>query len=91
MDPKLQDYLNTHPTEAQTILETLCRQPSIAAENLGMGEATDLVESLLSEAGFETQQLKVEGAPAAVFDEAGYSQFRRVAETPFNIVYEARA
>ena len=28
--------------------------------------------------------------PSAVFDEAGYSQFRRVAETPFNIVYEAR-
>ena len=28
---------------------------------------------------------------SAVFAEAGYSQFRRVAETPFNIVYEARA
>ena len=28
---------------------------------------------------------------AAVFAEAGYSQFRRVSETPFNIVYEARA
>jgi SAM-dependent methyltransferase len=26
---------------------------------------------------------------SAVFAEAGYSQFRRVAETPFNIVYEA--
>ena len=28
---------------------------------------------------------------SAVFAEAGYSQFRRVAETPFNLVYEARA
>ncbi len=28
---------------------------------------------------------------SAVFTEAGYSHFRRVAETPFNIVYEARA
>jgi 2-polyprenyl-3-methyl-5-hydroxy-6-metoxy-1,4-benzoquinol methylase len=27
---------------------------------------------------------------AAVFGEAGYSHFRRAAETPFNIVYEAR-
>jgi SAM-dependent methyltransferase len=27
----------------------------------------------------------------AVFTEAGYSHFRRVTETPFNIVYEARA
>ncbi len=25
-----------------------------------------------------------------VFDEAGYTHFRRAAETPFNIVYEAR-
>ena len=28
---------------------------------------------------------------AAVFEEAGYSQFRRATETPFNIIYEARA
>lgn len=27
---------------------------------------------------------------AAVFEEAGYSEFRRVAETPFNIVYQAK-
>jgi len=26
----------------------------------------------------------------AIFDEAGYSTFRRATETPFNIVYEAR-
>jgi SAM-dependent methyltransferase len=31
-----------------------------------------------------------ESGMAAVFTEAGYSHFRRVAETPFNIVYEAR-
>ena len=69
MDPRLQTYFDAHPNEAQTILEALCRQPSIAAENLGMDEAADLVASLLSEAGFETQQLKVEGAPAAVYGE----------------------
>ena len=69
MDSKLQTYLNEHPNEAQTILEALCAQPSIAAESLGMDEAASLVTSLLSEAGFETQQLKVEGAPAAVYGE----------------------
>jgi 2-polyprenyl-3-methyl-5-hydroxy-6-metoxy-1,4-benzoquinol methylase len=31
-----------------------------------------------------------EAGMRAVFDEAGYSHFRRVTETPFNIVYEAR-
>ncbi len=28
---------------------------------------------------------------AVVFEEAGYSHFRRIAETPFTIVYAARA
>ena len=69
MDDKLINYLNEHSNEAQTILEALCRQPSIAAQNLGMAEAADLVESLLGEAGFETQQLHVEGAPPAVYGE----------------------
>jgi len=32
-----------------------------------------------------------ESGMAAVFEEAGYTQFRRATETPFNIVYEARA
>jgi hypothetical protein len=27
----------------------------------------------------------------AVFEEAGYSEFRRAAETPFNIIYQAKA
>ena len=67
MDDKLIDYLNEHSSEAQTILETLARQPSIAAQNVGMDEAADLVESLLREAGFETQQLHTEGAPPAVY------------------------
>jgi acetylornithine deacetylase/succinyl-diaminopimelate desuccinylase-like protein len=69
LDPKLQTYFDEHPNEAQTILEALCRQPSIAAENFGMTEAADLVVSLLSETGFDIQQLKVDGAPAAVYGE----------------------
>ncbi len=32
-----------------------------------------------------------EAGMRAVFDEAGYTHFRRVSESPFNIVYEARA
>jgi acetylornithine deacetylase/succinyl-diaminopimelate desuccinylase-like protein len=69
MDDKLISYLDAHPNEAQSILETLCRQPSIAAQALGMAEAATLVESLLREAGFETRQLHTEGAPPAVYGE----------------------
>jgi len=79
LDPRLQSYFDARPTEAQEILETLCRQPSIAAENVGMEEAADLVASLLSEAGFETQQLVVEGAPAAVYGE-------RRGKSPFSLL-----
>jgi acetylornithine deacetylase/succinyl-diaminopimelate desuccinylase-like protein len=61
--------LTKHPDEAQSILETLCRQPSIVAENLGIDETAGLVTSLLTEAGFETRQLTVEGAPPAVYGE----------------------
>ena len=32
-----------------------------------------------------------ESGMRAVFEEAGYSQFRRTQTTPFNIIYEAKA
>src|SRR6266702_1046188 len=47
----------------------LCRQPSVAAQNLGMAEMADLTESLLRETGFSTQRLLAEGAPPAIYGE----------------------
>ena len=66
MDDRLEAYLATHAEETQTLIEQLCRQPSIAAQNLGLNETADLVQSLLDDAGFSTRQLAVEGAPPAV-------------------------
>ena len=37
-------YLEAHAGEAQTLLEQLCRQPGIAAQNSGIDETADLVE-----------------------------------------------
>ncbi|HEY6409777.1 MAG TPA: M20/M25/M40 family metallo-hydrolase [Ktedonobacteraceae bacterium] len=62
-------YLDEHAGEAQALLERLCRQPSVAAQGLGMAEMADMVESLLSEAGFQTQRLYAEGAPPAIYGE----------------------
>lgn len=62
-------YLEQHPQEAQALLEVLCRQPSVAAQNVGLVEMADLVEQLLSDAGFQTQRLDVEGAPTAIYGE----------------------
>ena len=69
MSDALTSYLETHADEAQSILEQLCRQPSVAAQNLGMAEMADLIENLLSEVGFRTQRLLTEGAPPAIYGE----------------------
>src|SRR2546430_13511875 len=65
----LTTYLENNAGEAQALLEQLCRQPSVAAQNLGMAEMAGLVESLLRGAGFQTQRLLLEGAPPAIYGE----------------------
>src|SRR5437016_768112 len=76
MPDTVDTYLNEHLYEAQAILEQLCRQPSIAAQNVGIAEMSDLVEDLLSDAGFKTQRLVTEGAPPVIYGEmSGRSPF----------------
>ena len=69
MTDEVAAYLEAHDGEAQAILEQLCRQPSVAAQNWGMAEMADMVESLLGEVGFATQRLYAEGAPTAIYGE----------------------
>ena len=68
-DTNVNTYLESHPNEAQALLEQICRQPSVAAQGLGMAEMADLVEKLLQETGFSTQRLYAEGAPTAIYGE----------------------
>lgn len=69
MTDKIETYLETHPGEAQALVEQLCSQPSVAAQNLGLQETAGMVQSLLDDAGFDTQLLRAEGAPSAVYGE----------------------
>jgi acetylornithine deacetylase/succinyl-diaminopimelate desuccinylase-like protein len=62
-------YLETHADEPQSLLEQLCRQPSVAAQGLGIAAMADLVEKLLSDTGFSTQRLTVEDAPPVIYGE----------------------
>src|SRR2546425_3570462 len=55
--------------EALQLLERLCRQPSVSAEDRALAETADLVEELLGDAGFDARQLRVDGAPPAVYGE----------------------
>src|SRR2546429_9539042 len=68
-DTALSSYLEAHANDAQLLLEVLCRQPSVVAQNLGMAEMADLIETLLGEIGFQTQRLHAEGAPPAIYGE----------------------
>lgn len=69
MSDALTSYLESHIHDAQTMLERLVRQPSIAAQNVGMEEMAEMVEQLLAETGFATRRLYAEGAPAAIYGE----------------------
>src|SRR5690349_3367653 len=69
MDEKLKAYLEANAGEAQALLEQLCRQPSVVAQGLGTDEMANLIERLLSEAGFTTRRLHAEGAPPAIYGE----------------------
>jgi acetylornithine deacetylase/succinyl-diaminopimelate desuccinylase-like protein len=69
MADAVSEYLASHPNDARTLLERLCRQPSVAAQNLGMAEMADLVESLLGETGFATRRLTAPGAPPIIYGE----------------------
>ncbi len=69
LDTALSAYLEAHANDAQALLEVLCRQPSVVAQNLGIAEMADLVETLLGEIGFQTQRLLADGAPPAIYGE----------------------
>ena len=61
--------------DAVRILDLLCRQPSVSAEGRALEETAELVEELLAGAGFETQQLRADGAPAVYANQPGRSEF----------------
>ncbi|QBD79832.1 M20/M25/M40 family metallo-hydrolase [Ktedonosporobacter rubrisoli] len=69
MPGTLDAYLEEHANVARVLLERLCRQPSVTAQNFGTAEMGTLMEELLRETGFSTQRLCVEGAPAAIYGE----------------------
>lgn len=62
-------YLGAHADEARSILEILCCQASVAATGQGIAEMARLVESLLSEDGFSTRRLQIDGAPPIIYGE----------------------
>lgn len=69
MIDKVTFYLDQHTGDAQALLEQLCRQPSVTAQNYGTAEMAELMEWLLQQTGFQTKRLTTEGAPPVIFGE----------------------
>lgn len=56
-------YINAHQDEFIGRLQRLCRQPSIAAQNVGMKETAEMVMQLMSEVGVTSKAYGTDGAP----------------------------
>ncbi len=70
MNP-LDTYLTTHLDESLSELASLCAQPSVAAQNLGMEETAAMVADMLRKRGFAVQIFPTGGAPVVFGERKG--------------------
>jgi len=63
------DWIDRNKDEYVEKLRTLCRQPSVSAQNLGLAETADLVEKFLSETGFTVEKFSPTKGPPVVYGE----------------------
>lgn len=68
---KVFQYIDQHQDAFIERLGTLLRQPSVAAQNLGMEPCAKLVKEMLDGVGFKTQMLPTEGFPVVYGELAG--------------------
>ncbi|HTD46769.1 MAG TPA: M20/M25/M40 family metallo-hydrolase [bacterium] len=62
-------YIDAHRAEYVELLRGLCRQPSIAAQGIGLSETAGQVEALMAEAGIRARTIPVEGGAPVVYGE----------------------
>jgi acetylornithine deacetylase/succinyl-diaminopimelate desuccinylase-like protein len=67
MNKNLQRELEIQTQNFKGLITDYCRFESVAAQNRMMKETADWAENLLQDTGFQTRQLKVDGAPNYVF------------------------
>jgi acetylornithine deacetylase/succinyl-diaminopimelate desuccinylase-like protein len=68
--PSLDDYLDAHRADHLEELKDFVRQPSVAAQNMGMDKMAALVQARLAARGFATRLLPTGGQPV-VYAELG--------------------
>jgi acetylornithine deacetylase/succinyl-diaminopimelate desuccinylase-like protein len=68
MDRVLQ-YIDAHQHEYVDLLMRLCRQPSIAAQGIGLQETAEQLEGLMAEAGIQSRAIPIDGGAPVVYGE----------------------
>ncbi len=57
------DYIDQHQQQFIERVQWLCRQPSIAAQNVGIRETAGMVQQLMEQVGLKTELYATDGAP----------------------------
>ncbi|MBI4790481.1 MAG: M20/M25/M40 family metallo-hydrolase [Chloroflexi bacterium] len=68
---KFVEYVNSHRDRFVAELQDFCRQPSVAAQNLGMREMADMVLTRFKQLGADARLIPVEGGAPVVYAEIG--------------------
>ena len=68
---QIKNYLEANLERSLEELSTLCAQPSIAAQNLGMQECAELVAGMLKARDFEVEIMPTDGAPVVYAERDG--------------------
>ncbi len=68
------NYLETNLSTSLYELKTLCAQPSVAAQNLGMTETARMVKGMLIARGFEADLYETGGYPVVVAQRQGTTE-----------------
>jgi len=71
---KLDTYVEANAERFTEELKEFCRQPSIAAQGIGLDEMAALVHARLKKLGAETRLMPVHGGPPVVYGEMGDGQ-----------------
>jgi acetylornithine deacetylase/succinyl-diaminopimelate desuccinylase-like protein len=64
-------YIDDHRDEYLEQVRTLCRQPSISAQNIGIQETAEMVKAMLEAIGAKAEIVPIEGGNPVVYGEVG--------------------
>ena len=87
MDAALQNYIEAHLPEYIEELKRLCRQPSVAAQDMGVQECAQLVKGMLDDIGFDTRVMPTQDPryPVVYAERAGRSSKRLLFYNHFDV------